>query len=44
MSGLEEGCKEPYSQQVDCVIKLPLTRMVIIIALYLMPQINRRRT
>jgi len=22
MSGLEEGCKKPYSQQVDCIIKL----------------------
>jgi len=24
MGGLQEGCKEPYSQQVDCIIKLKL--------------------
>jgi hypothetical protein len=25
MDGLGEGCKEPYSQQVGCIIKLALT-------------------
>jgi len=24
MDELQEGCKEPYSQQVDCIIKLAL--------------------
>ena len=26
MGGLGEGCKEPYSQQVGCIIKLALSR------------------
>ena len=28
MGGLQEGCKESYSQQVDCIIKLALTLLV----------------
>jgi len=24
MSGLEKGCKEPYNQQIGCIIKLAL--------------------
>jgi len=28
MGGLGEGCKEPYSHQVSCIIKLALTKLL----------------